>query len=137
VAERPVQFWAKGETMHEPSLDFHVRSSPVEYRRGDRLRLEGRDWVVTSISERDDPGKHRGALHRHEDLVFVEPDPYPYPIAPRKPEPRHRTSARGRRGIYANRLEALAKRARATHLGLWGVCPHTPYSPYASVTTRR
>ena len=37
---------------------------------------------------------------------------------------------RGRRGRYANRLDALAKRARAKHFGLWGACPHTPYDPY-------
>ena len=29
----------------------------------------------------------------------------------------------GRRGKYANRLEALAKRARAKKLGLWAACP--------------
>ena len=43
----------------------------------------------------------------------------------------------GRRGKYANRLEALAKRARAKHLGLWGACPRTPYDPYRGVQTRR
>ena len=42
----------------------------------------------------------------------------------------------GRRGQYAARLEALAKRARAKHLGLWGACPHTPYDPYRGVATR-
>ncbi len=36
---------------------------------------------------------------------------------------------RGRRGRYARRLEALAKRARARKLGLWKACPHTPYNP--------
>ena len=43
----------------------------------------------------------------------------------------------GRRGRYANRLEALAKHARARHLGLWGACPHTPYNPYRGVEARR
>jgi len=43
----------------------------------------------------------------------------------------------GRRGRYANRLDSLAKRARAKHLGLWGECPHTPYDPYQGIETRR
>lgn len=43
----------------------------------------------------------------------------------------------GRRGMYANRLEALGMRPRAKHLGLWGACPHTPYDPYRRVETRR
>ena len=43
----------------------------------------------------------------------------------------------GRRGRYAKRLEALAKRARAKHLGLWGACPRTRYDPYLGVETRR
>lgn len=43
----------------------------------------------------------------------------------------------GRRGRYANKLEALAKRARAKKLGLWRACPHTVYDPYAGVQTRR
>jgi micrococcal nuclease len=43
----------------------------------------------------------------------------------------------GRRGRYASRLETLAKRARAKHLGLWGACPHTVYDPYHGVETRR
>ena len=43
----------------------------------------------------------------------------------------------GRRGRYAARLEALAKRARVRHLGLWGVCPRTLYDPYRGVETRR
>jgi endonuclease YncB( thermonuclease family) len=43
----------------------------------------------------------------------------------------------GRRGKYANRLEALAKRARAKKLGLWGACPRTPYDPYREIATRR
>src|SRR5256885_1736767 len=34
------------------------------------------------------------------------------------------------RGMYATRLEALARNARASHLGLWGACPHTVYNPY-------
>jgi endonuclease YncB( thermonuclease family) len=38
-------------------------------------------------------------------------------------------SYRHRRGKYANRLEALAKRARASKLGLWRACPRTPYNP--------
>jgi hypothetical protein len=44
---------------------------------------------------------------------------------------------RHRRGKYANRLEYLAKRARAKKLGLWRVCPRTPYNPYEGVRTRR
>lgn len=43
----------------------------------------------------------------------------------------------GRRGRYANRLETLAKRAKAKHLGLWGACPRTPYDPYRGIETRR
>lgn len=35
-------------------------------------------------------------------------------------------SYRGRRGRYANRLEFLAKRARARKLGLCKACPHHP-----------
>jgi endonuclease YncB( thermonuclease family) len=44
---------------------------------------------------------------------------------------------RHRRGKYANRLEALAKRARAKRLGLWRICPRTPYDPYRGIATRR
>lgn len=44
---------------------------------------------------------------------------------------------KGRRGRYANRLEFLAKRARARKLGLWKACPHTIYDPYQGVQTRR
>jgi len=44
---------------------------------------------------------------------------------------------RHRRGRYANRLEFLAKRARAKKLGLWRVCPRTPYNPYRGIATRR
>jgi endonuclease YncB( thermonuclease family) len=43
----------------------------------------------------------------------------------------------GRRGMYANRLEALAGRARAKGSGLWGACPHTRYDPYRGIETRR
>jgi endonuclease YncB( thermonuclease family) len=43
----------------------------------------------------------------------------------------------GRRGRYANQLEALAKRARATGLGLWKACPRTQYDPYRGIETRR
>ncbi|MEX2032462.1 MAG: thermonuclease family protein [Dehalococcoidia bacterium] len=43
----------------------------------------------------------------------------------------------GRRGRYAARLEALAKRARRLHLGLWGACRRTPYDPYRGVATQR
>jgi len=32
----------------------------------------------------------------------------------------------GRRGMYANRLDRLARHARAKHLGLWGACPAYP-----------
>jgi micrococcal nuclease len=42
-----------------------------------------------------------------------------------------------RRGRYAGRLEALARRARARKFGLWGRCPGTPYDPYHSVATGR
>lgn len=42
-----------------------------------------------------------------------------------------------RRGRYASRLETLARRARAKHLGLWGACPHTPWDPNRGVQTRR
>ena len=41
----------------------------------------------------------------------------------------------GRRGRYANRLEALAKRARSRKLGLWGACPRTRYDPYHGIET--
>ena len=43
----------------------------------------------------------------------------------------------GRRGMYASRLEILAKSARAKRLGLWGACPRTRYDPYRGVATRR
>ena len=43
----------------------------------------------------------------------------------------------GRRGRYANRLEALVKRARTLKLGLWSACPRTRYDPYRGVQTRR
>jgi hypothetical protein len=39
--------------------------------------------------------------------------------------------------MYANRLERLAKGARAKRLGLWRVCPRTPYDPYRGLETRR
>lgn len=41
----------------------------------------------------------------------------------------------GGRGIYAARLETLARTARAQHLGLWGACPATPYNPIRGVST--
>jgi endonuclease YncB( thermonuclease family) len=41
------------------------------------------------------------------------------------------------RGRFAARLELLAKRARATPIGLWRACPRTAYDPYAAVQTRR
>ena len=41
-----------------------------------------------------------------------------------------------RRGRYAALLEQLARDARRRHLGLWGVCRHTPYDPYRRVATR-
>jgi endonuclease YncB( thermonuclease family) len=41
----------------------------------------------------------------------------------------------GRRGRYARLLDRLAHRARATHRGLWGACPRTPYSPNRGVAT--
>jgi len=44
---------------------------------------------------------------------------------------------RGRRGMYANKLEALAKHARARHLGLWGACPGTEYNPSQGIETHR
>jgi endonuclease YncB( thermonuclease family) len=43
----------------------------------------------------------------------------------------------GRRGMYASRLEILAKSARAKQLGLWGACPRTRYDPYRGIETRR
>jgi endonuclease YncB( thermonuclease family) len=46
-------------------------------------------------------------------------------------------SYRHRRGKYPNRLEYLAKRARARKLGLWRACPRTPYNPYKGIATRR
>ena len=44
---------------------------------------------------------------------------------------------RGRRGVYASKLEALAKHARARHRGLWGACPGTTYDPYQGIETHR
>lgn len=41
----------------------------------------------------------------------------------------------GRRGRFARRLDLLARRARAHHLGLWKACPGTPYQPTAAVDT--
>jgi endonuclease YncB( thermonuclease family) len=41
----------------------------------------------------------------------------------------------GRRGRFARRLDLLARRARAHHLGLWRACPGTPYRPTAAVET--
>jgi endonuclease YncB( thermonuclease family) len=41
----------------------------------------------------------------------------------------------GRRGRFARRLDLLARRARAHHLGLWRACPGTPYQPTAAVQT--
>jgi endonuclease YncB( thermonuclease family) len=41
----------------------------------------------------------------------------------------------GRRGRFARRLDLLARRARARHLGLWRACPGTPYRPTAAVDT--
>jgi endonuclease YncB( thermonuclease family) len=43
----------------------------------------------------------------------------------------------GVRGAHANRLERLAKRARAMRLGLWRACPRTRYDPYSGIETRR
>ena len=43
----------------------------------------------------------------------------------------------GQRGMYAKRLEALAQRARARRLGLWGACPNTRYDPYSGIETHR
>jgi endonuclease YncB( thermonuclease family) len=43
----------------------------------------------------------------------------------------------GTRGRYADRLELLAKRARAKRLGLWRACPRTRYDPYRGIDTRR
>jgi endonuclease YncB( thermonuclease family) len=39
----------------------------------------------------------------------------------------------GRRDKFANRLEALAKRAKAKKLGLRGACPRTVYAPHRRV----
>ena len=41
----------------------------------------------------------------------------------------------GRRGKFATLLERLALRARARKLGLWGRCPHTPYTPDRGIST--
>src|SRR5262249_37676333 len=41
----------------------------------------------------------------------------------------------GRRGRYARKLDRLAGRARARHLGLWGACYGTPYDPDRGVAT--
>jgi endonuclease YncB( thermonuclease family) len=41
----------------------------------------------------------------------------------------------GVRGRYAARLDQLARKARAHHLGLWGRCAGTPYDPYRGVDT--
>lgn len=41
-----------------------------------------------------------------------------------------------RRGRYADRLEQLARRARAKRRGLWRACPRTDYDPYRRVETR-
>jgi endonuclease YncB( thermonuclease family) len=41
----------------------------------------------------------------------------------------------GRRGKYAARLTRLALSARRRHLGLWGLCPGTPYDPDRGVST--
>jgi endonuclease YncB( thermonuclease family) len=41
----------------------------------------------------------------------------------------------GRHGRFARRLDLLAGRARAHHLGLWRACPGTPYRPTAAVAT--
>ena len=43
----------------------------------------------------------------------------------------------GERGRYFAKLQALATRARAKRLGLWGACPRTVYDPYTAVATRR
>ncbi len=43
----------------------------------------------------------------------------------------------GRRGRYAGELEALARKAKAGRVGLWGTCPRTPYDPYRGIDTRR
>jgi micrococcal nuclease len=40
-----------------------------------------------------------------------------------------------RRGRFADRIEQLARRARARHIGLWGRCPGTPYDPDRQVST--
>jgi endonuclease YncB( thermonuclease family) len=42
---------------------------------------------------------------------------------------------RGRRGMYAARLERLARLARIRKLGLWGRCPNTPYNPSEGIDT--
>ena len=42
----------------------------------------------------------------------------------------------GRRGAGGDQPEALAKRAMAKKLGLWGACPRTVYDPYRGVDAR-
>jgi micrococcal nuclease len=39
------------------------------------------------------------------------------------------------RGRYAGALLAAARAARASHRGLWGACPRTPFDPYHSAST--
>ena len=39
--------------------------------------------------------------------------------------------------LYANQLEALAKRASAKKRGLWRACPHMQYNPNHGIKTRK
>jgi micrococcal nuclease len=41
----------------------------------------------------------------------------------------------GRRGRFAGRLEALARRAREKRIGLWGACPRARYDPTHALAT--
>ena len=51
-------------------------------------------------------------------------------------EPRPRTSTWVVGARAGDQPEALAKRAMAKKLGLWGACPRTVYDPYRGVDTR-
>ena len=43
----------------------------------------------------------------------------------------------GHHGQYAAKMDVLAKRAKAKHLGLWGACPRTRYEPNQGRQHRR
>ena len=72
-----------------------------------------------------------------EALVPLEPHPALHELVDGRLGILDREVEEGRRGRYAARLEALAKRAKAKKLGLWGACPRTRYDPYQGIETRR